>query len=72
MTMGYRPTQAEVEAMAAAMFGADWKRLPQHQQAVLDGVIARRLDAARARVVQGLSAQETADYIREYVEASDD
>ena len=49
MTMGYRPTQAEIEAMAAAMFGADWKRLPQHQQAVLDGVIARRLDAARAR-----------------------
>jgi hypothetical protein len=45
------PTQAEVEAMAARMFGAEWKSLPQHQQAVLDAVIARRLDQARAAVI---------------------
>jgi hypothetical protein len=47
-----RPTQAEVEAKAARMFGAEWKSLPQHQQAVLDAVIARRLDQARAVVIR--------------------
>jgi hypothetical protein len=52
MTIAYRPTQDEVEAKAAEMFGPEWKSLPQHQQAVLDAVIARRLDAARAAVLE--------------------
>jgi hypothetical protein len=47
-----RPAQAEVEAKAAEMFGAEWKILPQHQQAVLDAVIAQCLDQARTAVME--------------------
>jgi DNA-binding GntR family transcriptional regulator len=42
-----RPTQLEVDAKAAELFGSGWKRLLQHHQARIDAIIARRLDQAR-------------------------
>lgn len=47
-----RPTQAEVEAKAAEMFGADWKDLPQRQIRWGESYIADRLDKARAVVIR--------------------
>jgi hypothetical protein len=47
-----RPTQNEVEAMAAQMFGPDWKNSIQRKIAELEGVIAWRLDQARLVVLR--------------------
>lgn len=47
-----RPTQAEVEAQAALMFGEDWKVEPQRQIRQADAFIAECLDEARAAVME--------------------
>jgi hypothetical protein len=47
-----RPSQDEVEAMAAQMFGSDWKTSIQRKIAELEGVIAWRLDQARLVVLR--------------------
>jgi hypothetical protein len=47
-----RPTQAEVEAMAAAMFGRKWKMFPESLKRQGDRIIADRLDKARAAVLR--------------------
>lgn len=46
------PTQAEVEAKAAEMFGEGWKKELQHKKAIYDAAITRHLDAARAAVMK--------------------
>jgi hypothetical protein len=47
-----RPTQAEVEAKAAEMFGPDWKATAQREIAVWDAFVARHLDMAREAVME--------------------
>jgi hypothetical protein len=48
--MDDRPTQLEVDAQAAAMFGEGWKHPFEHAKAEADLEIAWRLDAARLAV----------------------
>jgi hypothetical protein len=46
-----RPTQAEVEAKAAEMFGEDWKKMPEHEIAARNAFITQHLDIARDAVM---------------------
>jgi predicted phosphohydrolase len=46
-----RPTQLEVDAKAAEMFGRKWKDYPQHQIAEWNAFITRHLDMARDAVM---------------------
>jgi hypothetical protein len=46
-----RPTQLEVEAMAAKMFGEGWKKMPEHEIAAWNAFITRHLDIARDAVM---------------------
>jgi hypothetical protein len=46
------PTQLQVDAMAELRFGIDWKVTLQREQRRIDGVIADRLDEARAAVIE--------------------
>jgi hypothetical protein len=51
-----RPTQAEVEAKAAEMFGERWKSDFHDMQRVVDREIAEHLDLARAAVIRERSS----------------
>jgi hypothetical protein len=48
-----RPTQAEVEAKAAEMFGEGWKQPMEEAKEDADAIIAALLDEARAAVMEG-------------------
>jgi hypothetical protein len=48
-----RPTQLEVDAMAAEMFGPDWKREAELQIEAWNDFLARHLDMARDAVKEG-------------------
>jgi predicted phosphohydrolase len=47
-----RPTQLEVDAKAAEMFGEDWKKMPEHEIAEWNAFITRHLDIARDAVMR--------------------